>query len=206
MLDSTCQTRHLSLAYAYLLFGLQVFSAIYLVDPDLVPTLGPTTDPDNLIQCDLMDGRDAFLSLARARHLEFSSHRRAVYSSKCLAYDLHHQGQQTKFFYNCDKCRGSVERRYHCLTCDVSEVDFIKIIACLPPKFMRFATRHCQLKLDIISYSFPRLHGWHDAKVYFCAICVYVCGGGGGGGGRACVSVLLPYFHVSSTRVDLTTS
>ena len=26
-----------------------------------------TTDPDNLIECDLMDGRDAFLTMARAK-------------------------------------------------------------------------------------------------------------------------------------------
>jgi len=43
--------------------------------------------------CDLMDGRDAFLTLAREKHLEFSSLRRTKYSSMVLLYELHTQGQ-----------------------------------------------------------------------------------------------------------------
>ena len=38
-----------------------------------------------------MDGRDAFLTMARDRHLEFSSLRRCKYSSLAMLYELHTQ-------------------------------------------------------------------------------------------------------------------
>ena len=44
-----------------------------------------------LPQCDLMDGRDAFLTMARDRHYEFSSLRRCKYSTLALLYELHTQ-------------------------------------------------------------------------------------------------------------------
>jgi len=39
----------------------------------------------------MMDGRDAFLTLAREKHLEFSSLRRCKYSTLALIYELHTQ-------------------------------------------------------------------------------------------------------------------
>ena len=38
-----------------------------------------------------MDGRDAFLTMARDRHYEFSSLRRCKYSTLALLYELHTQ-------------------------------------------------------------------------------------------------------------------
>jgi E1A/CREB-binding protein len=76
-------------------------------------------DPDPLMNCDLMDGRDAFLTLSRDKHYEFSSLRRAKYSSVGLLYELHTQARDN-FIYNCNACKASVETRYHCPTCDVS--------------------------------------------------------------------------------------
>jgi len=76
-------------------------------------------DPDPLMNCDLMDGRDAFLTLSRDKHYEFSSLRRAMYSSIGLLYELHTQARDS-FIYNCNACKASVETRYHCPTCDVS--------------------------------------------------------------------------------------
>lgn len=38
-----------------------------------------------------MDGRDAFLTMAREKHLEFSSLRRCKYSSLAMLYELHTQ-------------------------------------------------------------------------------------------------------------------
>merc|ERR1712106_253689 len=67
--------------------------------------------------CDLMDGRDAFLTLASERHLEFSSLRRAKYSTMCMLYELHNQGQE-RFVYTCNSCKTHVETRYHCQECD----------------------------------------------------------------------------------------
>lgn len=69
--------------------------------------------------CDLMDGRDAFLTLARDKHFEFSSLRRAQFSTLCMLYELHNQGQD-KFVYTCNNCKNHVETRYHCRVCDVS--------------------------------------------------------------------------------------
>lgn len=69
--------------------------------------------------CDLMDGRDAFLTMARDKHFEFSSLRRAQFSTLCMLYELHNQGQD-KFVYTCNNCKNHVETRYHCTVCDVS--------------------------------------------------------------------------------------
>lgn len=83
----------------------------------------PIQDPDPLMTCDLMDGRDAFLTLARDKHFEFSSLRRAQFSTLCMLYELHNQGQD-KFVYTCNNCKNHVETRYHCRVCDVSEREF----------------------------------------------------------------------------------
>lgn len=81
--------------------------------------LQPIQDSDPFINCDLMDGRDAFLTMARERHYEFSSLRRAKFSSMSMLYELHNQGQD-RFVYTCNNCKGHVETRYHCTICDVS--------------------------------------------------------------------------------------
>ena len=59
-----------------------------------------------------MDGRDAFLTMARERHYEFSSLRRCKYSTMSLLYELHTQGND-KFVYTCNSCNKSVETRYN---------------------------------------------------------------------------------------------
>lgn len=73
--------------------------------------LQPIQDPDPFIQCDLMDGRDAFLTVARDKHYEFSSLRRAKYSTMSMLYELHNQGQD-RFVYTCNNCKNHVEARY----------------------------------------------------------------------------------------------
>ena len=70
----------------------EVFFVIRLHSAQAAASLGPVQDPDPLIQCDLMDGRDAFLTLARDKHYEFSSLRRCKYSSMAMLYELHNQG------------------------------------------------------------------------------------------------------------------
>ena len=76
-------------------------------------------DPDPLVNCDLMDGRDAFLTMARDKHYEFSSLRRSKYSTAGMLHELHNQARDS-FAYVCNACKASVETRYHCTTCDVS--------------------------------------------------------------------------------------
>lgn len=79
------------------------------------------------MSCDLMDGRDAFLTLARDKHYEFSSLRRAQFSTLSMLYELHNQGQD-KFVYTCNNCKNHVETRYHCTVCDVSILRFVPFI------------------------------------------------------------------------------
>ena len=104
------------------MYSLQVFFVIYLQDPQLSPSaLHSTIDPDPVMVCDLMEGRDSFLTMARERHLEFSSLRRVKYSTMVMLYELHNQGSVAGFVYTCNACRMHVETRYHCLECEVSQ-------------------------------------------------------------------------------------
>ena len=75
-------------------------------------------DPDPVMVCDLMEGRDSFLTMARERRLEFSSLRRTKYSTMVMLYELHTQGS-TGFVYKCNACRMHMETRYHCSECEV---------------------------------------------------------------------------------------
>lgn len=106
-----------------------VFFTVRLHNPK--STVGGTTDdPDPLMQvqgdkCDLMDGRDAFLTMCRDRHLEFSTLRRAKFSTLTMLYELQTQDQD-KFEYNCNRCSKWVETRYHCTVCE----DFDLCVSC----------------------------------------------------------------------------
>ena len=101
----------------FLLF--QVFFVIRLHNQQIAASLPPITEPDPAMSCELMDGRDAFLTTARENHYEFSSLRRAKLSSMALLYQLHNQGKDA-FVYTCDNCKAAVETRYHCTQCAVS--------------------------------------------------------------------------------------
>lgn len=98
---------------------LKVFFVIHLHSGPMVNTLPPIVDPDPLLSCDLMDGRDAFLTLARDKHWEFSSLRRCKWSTMCMLVELHNQGQD-RFVYTCNECKHHVETRWHCTVCEVS--------------------------------------------------------------------------------------
>ncbi|GFQ91282.1 CREB-binding protein [Trichonephila clavata] len=87
--------------------------------------LPPIIDPDPFIACELMDGRDTFLTMAREKHYEFSSLRRTKFSTMAMLYQLHNQGQD-QFVYTCNNCKTNVETRYHCTVCD----DFDLCVKC----------------------------------------------------------------------------
>jgi E1A/CREB-binding protein len=95
----------------------KVFFVIRLLDTKQVAQMGSIVDKDPTITCDLMNGRDEFLNFARDKHYEFSSLRRAKYSTMALLYELHNQNSE-KFVYTCNKCRNTMEVRFHCMTCD----------------------------------------------------------------------------------------
>lgn len=77
----------------------EVFFVIRLHSTQSAASLPPINDPDASLNCDLMDGRDAFLTLAREKHFEFSSLRRAKFSTMALLYELHNSGKHLAFFY-----------------------------------------------------------------------------------------------------------
>lgn len=61
-----------------------------------------TEDADFLIYTDLMDGRDGLLSVAMERHYEFSSHRRAMFSTMLMLFEISHPDDQNVFM--CSSC------------------------------------------------------------------------------------------------------
>ncbi|XP_054723198.1 CREB-binding protein-like [Uloborus diversus] len=95
----------------------EVFFVIRLHSVPAAASLPSIVDPDPFITCDMMDGRDAFLTLAREKHYEFSSLRRTKFSTMAMLYELHNQGQD-RFVYTCNNCKKHVETRYHCTICD----------------------------------------------------------------------------------------
>jgi len=99
----------------------QVFFVIHLHSGPIVNSLLPIIDPDPPLTCDLMDGRDAFLTLARDKHWEFSSLRRCKWSTMCMLVELHNQGQD-RFVYTCNECKHHVETRWHCTLCEVRSI------------------------------------------------------------------------------------
>lgn len=100
--------------------ALQVFFVIRLQPkPAEVEPLPDIKDPDPLMSNELMDGRDPLLTMARDKHLEFSSLRRAKFSTMALLHELHMQAKDN-FIYTCNNCKANVETRYHCLVCEVS--------------------------------------------------------------------------------------
>ncbi|KAF4798314.1 histone acetyltransferase [Turdus rufiventris] len=107
----------------------EVFFVIRLIAGPAANSLPPIIEPDPLIPCDLMDGRDAFLTLARDKHLEFSSLRRAQWSTMCMLVELHTQSQD-RFVYTCNECKHHVETRWHCTVCE----DYDLCITCYNTK------------------------------------------------------------------------
>ncbi|CAL8088588.1 unnamed protein product [Calicophoron daubneyi] len=95
----------------------EIFFVIRLHRHNSAASLPPITDPDQPVHSDLMDSRDAFLQMARERHLEFSSLRRAKYSTMALLYELHLELRQN-FMYNCNGCGAQIETRWHCNECE----------------------------------------------------------------------------------------
>ena len=104
----------------------EVFFVVRLHSSQSAASLPPVNDPDPNMACELMDGRDAFLTLARDKHYEFSSLRRCKFSTMAMLYELHNNGNE-RFMYTCNNCKRNMgEARYHCAQCD----DFDLCISC----------------------------------------------------------------------------
>jgi E1A/CREB-binding protein len=83
---------------------------------DSISNSATVIDPDPLIQCDLMESRDAFLSFAHDNHCEFSTLRRARYSTMFLLMELQ-SSRADKISYICNVCGQQCDLRYHCNEC-----------------------------------------------------------------------------------------
>ena len=96
-----------------------VFFTIWLATAQTAQAISnePVKDEDAPAQSELMDGRDTFLGKARDEHLEFSSLRRAKYSTMCFCHALHTQDNKD-MTYNCNRC-SQINARWHCGTCEV---------------------------------------------------------------------------------------
>ena len=111
----------------------QVFFVIYLQDPSMSPSsLMSTVDPDPVMVCDLMEGRDSFLTMARERNLEFSSLRRVKYSTMVMLYNVARR-------LSIQKCIQSLDHACQCqdMTC--------KLQSCIKMKRVIRHTRDCRL-------------------------------------------------------------
>ncbi|VDD83371.1 unnamed protein product [Mesocestoides corti] len=95
----------------------EIFFVIRLHRNGATASLPPIVDPDALISSELMDSRDSFLQMAREKHLEFSSLRRAKYSTLVMLYELHNEARQS-FLYTCNVCKAQIVTRWHCNECD----------------------------------------------------------------------------------------
>ncbi|XP_035231401.1 CREB-binding protein-like isoform X3 [Stegodyphus dumicola] len=104
---------------------MQAFYVIHLHSAETAEKLPPVVDPDPSISCDLMDSRDVFLTFTRENNYEFSSLRRAKFSTMALLCELRTQGQDNSVFV-CNKCHKYIEGRYHCPICD----DFDLCVSC----------------------------------------------------------------------------
>lgn len=101
------------------LFFFQVFFVIILnSQTDASQSLNPIIDSDPLISCNLMDDRNAFLSMAKDNHHEFSSLRRAKYSTLAMLYEIHINGRNNSLL-TCNNCKTRVEALWHCTVCKV---------------------------------------------------------------------------------------
>jgi len=84
--------------------------------------LPPTHDPDPLFGGELADGRVALLMFCRERRLEFSTLRRATFSSMVMCYELHMEQANSvdQLIRCCSRCHCRTTSAYVCTTCKVS--------------------------------------------------------------------------------------
>ncbi|CAF1533057.1 unnamed protein product [Rotaria sordida] len=64
-----------------------------------------------------MDTTNAFLSFTSNKNYEFSSLRRAKFSTMAVLYELY-TSTTDKCTYSCNKCRQQCDIRYHCTVCE----------------------------------------------------------------------------------------
>lgn len=94
----------------------EAFLTINLYARNQVANLQPIDDPDPLFASEMMECRDTFLGRARERHLEFSTLRRAKFSTLTFLYDVHTENKDA-FVYSCNACQKEIETPLQCKQC-----------------------------------------------------------------------------------------
>ena len=92
---------------------------------DPAPKGGGTPDPDPVIECEIFETRQQFLSLCQGNHYQFDTLRRAKHSSMMVLYHLHNPAAPA-FVCTCNVCGQEIEpgtgyRCYDCSDYDVCE-------------------------------------------------------------------------------------
>ncbi|VDM53887.1 unnamed protein product [Angiostrongylus costaricensis] len=95
----------------------EAFFTIRLVTHQSALLLPDIVDPDPPVASDMMDDRNTFLERARVEHWEFSSLRRAKFSTMALCRVLHESDAYRNMGYARNKCSSSTAK-WHCTTCD----------------------------------------------------------------------------------------
>lgn len=97
-----------------------MFFIIELQNPLNLQSMGPIIDPDEVRDNALMDTRDPFLVQAKKCHWEFSSLRRAKWSTKEFIYELHICSKSIQEGISCNVCNKTVDaaNSMHCKICE----------------------------------------------------------------------------------------
>ena len=100
----------------------QMFFIVHLYGCGTVASdLPPTHDPDPQFGGELADGRVALLMFCRERRMEFSTLRRATFSSMVMCHELHVEqaNSVTRFIRCCRRCHIKTTTTFACTTCEV---------------------------------------------------------------------------------------
>ncbi|KAG4072966.1 hypothetical protein HA402_006646 [Bradysia odoriphaga] len=79
--------------------------------------LQPIRDRDSLMDSFIMNGHSAFFDFTRDNNYEFSSLRRAQFSTMCILYELHNEDPKSEHYY-CNICEFRVDTWYSCKVCE----------------------------------------------------------------------------------------
>ncbi|KAF0699803.1 Aste57867_9644 [Aphanomyces stellatus] len=88
------------------------------------------TDPDDIVESEVFDTRQAFLSLCQTNHYQFDELRRAKHTSMLTLYHIGHP--PNGYIYSCNVCKADITTgtRWHCPTC----VDYDVCATCFEKK------------------------------------------------------------------------
>ena len=102
--------------------AVQMFFIVHLYGGGTTASdLPPTHDPDPRFGGELADGRVALLMFCRERRLEFSTLRRATFTSMVICHELHVEQSSSvaRLIRCCRRCQAKTMTAYVCASCEV---------------------------------------------------------------------------------------